>query len=215
MRFGPDYQEEVELPGGRQVRLRMVRPEDKPLFAAGMARLSPASRWRRFFSARGDLTAAELTYLTEVDGQDHVAIGAVSDGEGVAVARFIRLVPEQEVAEPAIVVIDELQGRGLGRILLSRLVEAARERGVRRFRAEVMAENAPMLALLQELSPAASQSASEPGVLLVEVPLDGAVTPGERTAIQRLLALAAEGLLCIRPRGADRAAPGDPGNAGS
>src|SRR5436189_102460 len=115
----------------------MIRPEDKPLLRRGLAKLSVESRLRRFFAARNDFTPAELVYLTEVDGKDHVAIGALraDDGEGVGVARFVRHAPAGEVAEPAIAVVDDMQGKGLGRLLLARLVAAARERGVTRFHA--------------------------------------------------------------------------------
>ena len=86
------------------------------------------------------LTESQLRYLTEVDQCCHVALAAVHGNEGiVGVARFIRL--EGPNAEPAIAVIDDWQGRGLGTALMATLVDRACEQGVTRFRATVLAEN--------------------------------------------------------------------------
>src|SRR5207245_4362935 len=97
-------------------------------------RLSPTSRYRRFLSAKDHLTDREWRYFTEVDGINHFALGAVrhADGqeEGLGVARFIRLIDRPTVAEPAVVVADPWQRKGLGRLLLARLVAAASERGI-------------------------------------------------------------------------------------
>ena len=88
---------------------------------------------------------------------DHFALGALVEdagGEqrGVGIGRFIRLPDEPEVAEPAITVADELQGKGLGRKLLNRLVSAARERGIERFRAEFLTANSGVRALLDDFA---------------------------------------------------------------
>ena len=166
-----DHEEDVTLSDGTKVTLRAVRPEDKPLFARGMSRLSPDSRRRRFMFSRGDLTDEELAYLTEVDGVDHVAIGALAGGEGVGIARFVRLAGEPDAAEPALAVVDDLQGRGLGKILLANLVAAARERGIKRFRAEVLRDNASMLALFRGLASPATEELVDDEVVVVEVPL--------------------------------------------
>ena len=64
------------LKDGTAVRLRLIRPDDKDRLRAGFARLSPESRYLRFFVPKSTLTDAELVYLTETDGVDHVAIGA-------------------------------------------------------------------------------------------------------------------------------------------
>ncbi len=131
MQYTADYQEEVTLADGLRLRIRLVRPSDKLLLERGFQRLSPTSRYRRFLTARNHLTEAELRYLTECDGIDHVAIGAVTcadgDGEeqGVGIARFIRNRERPDTAEAAVAVVDEYQHRGIGHLLLSRLIEAA------------------------------------------------------------------------------------------
>ena len=89
-----------------------------------------------------NLSAAQLDYLVDVDHHDHEAIVAVDpiSGEGLAVARYIRSNEDAEVAEVAVTVADDWQGRGLGRALLDRLSYRARREGVRRFTAPVQSD---------------------------------------------------------------------------
>ena len=147
--------EEKTLRDGTQVTIRPIRPDDKEELLRGFSRLSPASRYSRFHSFKQALTESDLRYLTEVDGASHVAIVAVTASHdlrrdvGIGVARFVRDPNEPDLAEAAITVADDHQGKGLGKLLLVRLVEAARERGIRRFQAEVLAENTPMVSLLR------------------------------------------------------------------
>lgn len=175
-KYGREWSEDLVLDGGVRVRLRPVRPEDKPKFVAGLAKLSEESQYLRFFTSKVKFTDAELRYLTELDGVDHFAIGVAlvrddgTEGDGVAIGRFVRLAEEPEVAEPAIVVVDELQGHGLGRLVMERLIEAAVERGVKRFRSEFLAINRPMKELLVHLSPAA-QFTSQGPIVTAEFPL--------------------------------------------
>jgi GNAT superfamily N-acetyltransferase len=177
----------------------MVRPEDAALLREGFVRLSPRSRFQRFLSAKPRLSAEELRYLTDVDGERHVAIGAVtwSPGgreKGLGVARFFRQAHTPEVAEVAITVVDDAQGKGLGRLLMDRLVEAARERGVERFELRVLAGNVPMTKLVQTLAPCEPEQDED--ALCFSVPL-GAPVRGGSELLRSLLALAAQGALTL------------------
>ena len=82
-----------------------------------------------------------------------MAIGAeaLNGGEGYGIARFFRLKEDPTVAEAAVVVVDHMQRRGLGKLLLSTLAAAARERGITKFRAEVLVVNDAMNTLLRDL----------------------------------------------------------------
>jgi len=134
----------TRLTGGEEILIRRIRPDDKPLLAAGMHHLSERSAYQRFLVPKRELTAAELRYLTEVDFRDHVALVAVRPEAPdvlVGVGRWIRLAHDPEVAEIAYVVADELQRRGLGTALAEALADAARDRGVRRFVATVLPDN--------------------------------------------------------------------------
>ena len=163
--FTLDYLERAVLHDGTPVRLRLVRPEDKELLRTGFERWSPASRYARFLAPKQSLSDDELRYLCEVDHEDHVAIGAVLDSNdddaalepaiapvGLAIGRFIRLADRPDTAEAAIAVADEVQHRGLGKLLLLRLVAAAAERGIAQFRCEILGSNAGMVALLSEIA---------------------------------------------------------------
>jgi GNAT superfamily N-acetyltransferase len=194
--FDASYAEDVALDDGTKVRVRLVRPEDKDLMLEAWERLSPESRYRRFFAAKTALTDSELRYLTEVDQVDHVAIGATTRVRGkpqaLGIARFIRLADRPQVADAAVTVVDDAQGKGLGRILLSRLIGAARERGIQVFSCDVLADNDGMRGLIRSLAPDAREHSHGP-IVTVEMPLADAVDAPDVDArkglLYRLLAL--------------------------
>jgi GNAT superfamily N-acetyltransferase len=150
---GPSTGENVRLRDGSHVLIRPVRPDDKPLFVAGFERLSDESRYLRFMGYKKILSLRDLEFFTELDHEDHEAIGAIDPftGEGLAVARYMRFADDPTSAEAALAVIDAWQGRGLGSALLERLVERAREQGIERFLATLLTDNKAMLALFQRI----------------------------------------------------------------
>jgi RimJ/RimL family protein N-acetyltransferase len=136
-------EDRIELRDGGTVTVRPLEPTDGELLREGYERLSEEARYRRFFTLTPELTGAQLASLLAVDHHDHEALVAIEPehGAAAAVARFVRSTAEPEVAEAAIVVADDWQGRGLATAMLERLVARAREVGVRRFTALVQAEN--------------------------------------------------------------------------
>src|SRR5262249_1697074 len=102
----PDH---VLLRDGSRVLVRPIRSTDRSLVADGFARLSARSRRMRFLTAKDYLSPSELTYLTDVDHVNHVALGALSlaDGRGVGVARYVRNVEATDAAEIAVTVVDD------------------------------------------------------------------------------------------------------------
>lgn len=145
----------VRLSDGTRVVIRQIRPADRGLLMHSRERFSDESMRRRFLGPKPHLSTSELRYLTEVDGQDHYALVAVplDDLEAiVGVARWIRLADDPFTAEAAVIVADELQGRGLGKRLAHRLADAGHERGIRRFTATMLSDNRPALALMNALS---------------------------------------------------------------
>jgi GNAT superfamily N-acetyltransferase len=207
--FDAEYLERATLADGSEVILRLVRPQDKELFRRGFKAMSERTRYYRFFGYKKHLNHSELEYLTELDHDNHFAIGAMSvlpDGseEGLAVARFVRLSDEPDTADPAIVVVDHAQGKGLGRLLFLRLVAAARERGIVVFRSEVLAENKVMRKLLYETAEGQVEEHPEgEGVLVIKLALpdvraaDPPDTERGRDAAYRLLSYAAQGLVRV------------------
>jgi GNAT superfamily N-acetyltransferase len=145
--------EHVQLRDGSTVLVRAVRPDDRELFVAGFERMSGESRYRRFMSHKKKLSERELDFFTRLDHDRHEAIGAIDldGGEGVGVARMHRLEGDPSVAEAAVTVVDDWQGRGIGGLLLERLTRRARELGVEHFEASLFTTNKAMLLLFQRL----------------------------------------------------------------
>ncbi len=126
------------LRDGRLLAIEPITPAARPLIERAMARVSPESSRRRFFTPRFRLSERELDALTVLDGHDRFALGAVVRGgdglpEGVGVARFVRVAGRGDTAEVAVLVVDAFQSQGVGRTLLARLALAALARGIARF----------------------------------------------------------------------------------
>lgn len=161
----------IRLRDGAEVLVRPIRPDDKDALSTGFERLSEQSRYRRFMSAITALSVSDLRYLTEVDHRDHEALIAfdAASGEPVGVGRFVRL-DDGESAEAAVTIVDEWQGRGVGTALCGLLADRAREEGIARFTALLLAENDQMFDLLATLGPAEVTS-RDAGTIEVEVEL--------------------------------------------
>ncbi len=208
VRIDRDWHERIVIPDGRHIELRLVRPEDKPLFARGIAQLSAEARFRRFLSNKQRFSDADLRYLTECDGTDHFAVAAVGRDEGgqrllIGVVRCIRLRDDPEAGEIAVVVLDEAQNQGVGTLLLSRLARAARQRGIQRCRSEVLASNEPVRSLISEIAPQVRMrpSPDDPDLLLMEFDLDETLPddgPIRESGLYHVLRLLADGFLSLR-----------------
>ena len=189
---------EKTLRDGSVIRLREVRADDKDAIATGFERLSPESRYRRFFTTMNRLSDSDLRYLTEVDHHDHEAVLAIApDGGPVGVARYVRG-DEATEAEVAVAVVDDWQGRGAATALLERLIERASENGIERFVASVLQENADALELFRSVSPKdPTPRRIAPGQveLIIELPRNGV----HGTLLGRALRSAASGRVEIHP----------------
>lgn len=183
----------VTLRDGERVTLRPIAPEDRHLLAASFARLSEESRYRRFFTTKTELSAGELDYLVDVDHTDHEAIIAIdpSNGEGLGVARYVRSTDDAEVAEIAVTVADDWQGRGLGRALTDLLTSHARREGIRRFSALVQIDNRASLGLLEGIGDTRRRVDTGEVELVIELP----ATRGIGARLARALQAAAAGSL--------------------
>lgn len=146
--------ERVVLNDGTPVLIRPLRADDKVLIREGLARLSARSRYQRFGMAVRELSSAELSYLTEIDYENHMAWVAIDSSEererAMGVARYVRLKSDPSGAEVAVTVADSHRRRGLGTLLLGRLAESARANEVERFKAFVYWDNAPVLKFVRD-----------------------------------------------------------------
>jgi RimJ/RimL family protein N-acetyltransferase len=179
-----------------RIEIRPIRPDDRDALADGVRRMSPESRYRRFFSPIDHLTEKQLTYLTQVDHHDHEALVALEPGtaHGIGVARFVRSESDPSVAEMAVAVADDWQGQGIGSELLHRLTERAREEQITRFSASILAENQPMLRLIAELGEVRVTDRAA-GAIDMEVELPD---EGIGAGLRETLRAAARGLLHMR-----------------
>jgi RimJ/RimL family protein N-acetyltransferase/nucleotide-binding universal stress UspA family protein len=188
-----DASDRTRLRDGSSLIIRPIGPDDRALLRKGFEQLSEHSRYMRFQTPLPALSDEQLSYLTEVDHHDHEALVALEPASGevdiVGVARFVRV--NDGVAECAIAVADEWQGRGVATELLDRLVDRAREEGVQRFTALVLAENAEALRLLERLGDTEQQRVGSQVELEIELP-----APRHRSPqLSLVLSSAARGLV--------------------
>ena len=143
------------LSDGTRIVLRPVKPQDSPLLSAMMARLSSQTKYNRFHGAVNNLTSTHLRYMSCVDQQRHVAFVLTTHQNGeehiIADARYV--VDEDNSkgsAEFAIMVEDHWQRFGLAKHAMQALTNAASNNGLRWLHGDVLAENCPMLALMEQ-----------------------------------------------------------------
>jgi GNAT superfamily N-acetyltransferase len=191
--------ETVELPDHSRITVRQIEPADRERLHRAFHRLSPESRYRRFFAPLTELSGRDLSYLTEIDHRNHEALAALDPAtdEIVGVARYVRG-DEPHLAEASIVVADDWQGRGVATALLERLAPLAREAGVSHFVALILSENRDAIELFQHFAPTEPPRRSRSGhlELLIELPEDEELSG---TALGRALRGAARGLVTMNP----------------
>lgn len=168
---------QVTAPGpGSAVRLRRLGAGERRPVLDVFRGLSDRSRRLRFHGPKPRLPANELERLVDVGccGREAVAAVEVASGRTVGIARFSRDGAEPE-AEIAFAVVDEWQGRGVGRALVSALAALARREDVERVRASVAVGNDAALALVRSLGPVVSSRYGDGAYeLVVELPQHGA-----------------------------------------
>lgn len=167
------------LSDGTELVFRPIRPDDADALVALHARLSADTVYRRYFGVRPHLSPRDVARFTRVVEPYRFALVALgSAGDLVAVARY-EGGPDRTDAEIAVVVNDALQNRGVGRLLLGRLVDVARERGLDALLAEVLAGNTPMLRMLAGLG-LPTRSRQQAAVVTVVLDLTDLRLPAHR-----------------------------------
>jgi len=136
---------------GRAITVRPIRPEDEAQHRRFLEQLDPEDIRMRIFQTRHDLPRSELARLTQIDYDREMAfIAEAADAQGLpetlGVARTVSD-PDHVEAEFAIIVRSDLKGGGLGSLMLDRLIEHARSRGIGRLVGFVLRENTRMLKL--------------------------------------------------------------------
>ena len=131
----------------RTVTIRAIRPDDKGHIIDGVNTVSAESLYRRFLTAKKEITPQELKLATEVDFMNVVALVAVLEKDGneqiAGGGRYFRMTGQR--AEVAFLVGDSFQGLGIASLIFKHLVAIARHSGITQFEAEVLPSNEAML----------------------------------------------------------------------
>jgi acetyltransferase len=138
--------------GGERVLIRPVRPEDRALYPGFLADVSAEDLRLRFFARIAELTADEIEWLGRLNHPHETAFIALGEDSGLMLG-LVRLKDEldEQTAEFAILVRSQLKGHGLGWLLMQRVIDYAKEKGLRRVYGDVLAENTAMLQMCAEL----------------------------------------------------------------
>jgi acetyltransferase len=161
------------LQGGQALLIRPIKAQDEALELAFLQGLSERTRYLRLLSPR-KLLPGELHRLTHIDYSREMALVALLGAPGrrrmAGVARYVRDADGQG-CDFAIVIADEWQGQGLGRRLLSSLLDAAQSAGLQRVEGITLAGNAGMLALARKLGFRAEPQPGDASVLRLKLDL--------------------------------------------
>ena len=163
-----EWEADVLLTDGGTAHLRPIRPSDADRLVAFYDRVSPESKYLRFFAPYPKLSDRDVRRFTQVDYVDRVALIVTLGEEMIAVGRYERI--DSNEAEVAFLIEDAHQGRGIGQLLLEHLAEAARERGITKFVAEVLPQNRRMAQVFADAGYRLKKG-FEDGVVAVEFPI--------------------------------------------
>jgi len=179
--YPTELERAVRLRDGAELHLRPIRSDDAPRLVELYDRLSQHTAYQRFFTVMRRLPPNWAHMLARVDYRQRLALVVEHGSELVAVARY-EPTDEPDTVEVAFMVQDRFQGQGLGVILLHALLDAAQTRGIHRFRAFVLADNARMLALLARFTHVLERSfqTGVVNILFERAPGAGALPPPAR-----------------------------------
>lgn len=165
-----ELEQVVEVSGVGQALLRPVKPEDAAAILRLFDNLSPEDVHLRFFGAIRTLSRDLIIRLTQIDYDRQMAFVLEAGGEILGVAR-LSADPDNCRAEFAVTVRSDLKSHGMGTLLMRRLVEYARRRGIEELVGEILAENARMISLARDLGFRLEVKASAVGTLQATLPL--------------------------------------------
>ena len=159
-----------QMSDGKNVTIRPIRPEDAKIEQDFIRQLSPQTKYFRFMQALHELTPQMLVRFTQIDYDREMALIGVCEENGeevqVGVARYATN-PDGKSCEFAIVISDEWHHRGLAVQLMQRLMDVARDRGLKVMEGEVMASNHEMLKLADKLGFKAKPSDEDSHLVVV------------------------------------------------
>jgi acetyltransferase len=183
--YPPGLETTWQPTGDVDVLVRPIRPEDATLEREFVDNLSAESKYFRFLNHMDKISPLLLARFTQIDYDREMALVAVlgehtPEARIIGVARYIGN-PDQQSCEFALTVADAWQKKGLGRLLMQRLISIARDRGLEVMEGDVLAQNTRMLRLCTALGFHTEHSDDDPEIVIVrrqlEVPPGGPQTP--------------------------------------
>ena len=168
---------ETRLENGTPVCLRRVDRGDEQRIREGIARMSPRSRYMRFFSGASTPPDWVIDRLLDADGDMHLAWGAIDmsvPGEpAIGAVHAFREEEDRELAEFSVAILDDWHGLGLGKILTATLLLEAQGEGIARFAMNTLAENRSAIAFARLLG--GQRTGSDGTVVAYELLVDEAL----------------------------------------
>ncbi|MFE6194915.1 GNAT family N-acetyltransferase [Streptomyces sp. NPDC057838] len=172
------WEADVVLRDGGTARVRPITVDDAERLVSFYEQVSDESKYYRFFAPYPRLSAKDVHRFTHHDFVDRVGLAATVGGEFIATVRYDRIGPDgtpasgpADEAEVAFLVQDAHQGRGVASALLEHIAAVARERGIRRFAAEVLPANTKMIKVFTDAG-YTQQRSFEDGVVRLEFDLE-------------------------------------------
>ena len=163
-----------QLANGTNITIRPIRPEDASIEQSFVRRLSSQAKYFRFMRGLNELTQEMLVRFTQLDYHRELALIAVLEQSGeeteLGVARYVTN-PDGVSCEFALVVADEWQKKGIGSRLMTALMDAAHQRGLKHMEGEILATNHTMLELVERLGFTVYTSPDDPTIKLVSMSL--------------------------------------------
>ena len=173
----PKHLEEMSgIKDGTRYMLRPIRPEDEPAIHRLFERMTPEDVRLRFFAPMRRLTHQAAARLTQPDYDREMGLVAVASpfiGTAAEVQGAVRIAadPDNQSAEFAVMVQSDLKGHGLGTILMKKIIEYARGRGIGEIYGAVLRENHNMLNLCRDLGFARKDDAEDATIVEVRLKL--------------------------------------------
>lgn len=168
---GLEHSEHVD--GFGDMFLRPIRPDDAPAVTEFFKRLTPEDVRLRFFAPMAQMPERLLARLTQIDYDRDMAFLLLDANKQILGIGRLAADPDNARAEFAVAVRSDLKGRGLGTLLMQRLIAYAKERGTGELFGDVLEDNQRMLALARELGFSVNAQAATPGILRVSISLAG------------------------------------------
>lgn len=165
-----ELESEAQLRDGTLIAVRPIRPDDEPLLHDLAAHMTQEDLRLRFFAPVHGLSHALAVRLTHLDYDREMALVASEGAAALGVARYFAT-PDRHSAEYAVAVRSDWKGRGVGYLLMERLIEVARHHGIGELTGEVLHENEPMLEMCRELGFAMEFDPEDASLVRVRKPL--------------------------------------------